>query len=93
MIVNLGKFQYMLLGKHQLLKIEIEGFRLESGKSVNLLGITIDHNLTFDTNISNICKTASAKVKSLSTIRNTLDENQPKLLYNSFILSQFNYRL
>ena len=91
MMANPRKFQYMLLAKHKPLKIEIEGFQLESAKSVNLLGITIDHNLTFDTHISNICKTASAKVKSLSRIRNALDEKQAKLLYNSFILSQFNY--
>ena len=45
-------------GKHKLLKIEIEGFQLELAKSVNLLGITIDNNLTFHAHISNICKTA-----------------------------------
>ena len=63
---NPGKFQYMLLRKQKPPKIEIEEFQLESAKSVNLLGITIDYNLTFDTHVSNICKTASAKVKSLS---------------------------
>ena len=41
--------------------------------------------------VSNICKAASTKVKSLSRIRNALDEKQAKLLYNSFILSQFYY--
>ena len=41
--------------------------------------------------ISNICKTASGKVKNLSGIRNASDEKQANLLYNSFILSQFNY--
>ena len=86
MMATPGKFQYMLLGKLKLLKIEIEVFRLESANSVNLLGITIDHNLTFDTHVSNICKTASAKVKSLSKIRNAMDEKQAKLLYNCFIL-------
>ena len=91
MMTNPGKFQYMLLGKHKPLIIEMEGFQLESAKSVNLLVITIDHNLTFDTYISNLCKTASANVKSLSRIRNVLEEKQAKLLYNSFILSQFNY--
>ena len=81
----------MLLGKHKPLKIGVEGFKLESDKSVNLIRITIDHNLTFDTHVSKICKTASAKVKSLSRIRNALDEKQAKLLCNFFILSQFNY--
>ena len=55
LIANLGKVKYMFLGKQKPLKIEIEGFHLESAKSVNLLEITIDHNLTFDTHVSNIC--------------------------------------
>ena len=91
MMANPGTFQCMLLGKHKPLKIEIGGSQLESTKSVNLL-ITIDHNLTFDSHVSNICRMASVKVKSLSRIRNVLDEKQAKLLYNSFFfLSQFNY--
>ena len=45
-------------GKHKPLKIEIEGFQLKLAKSVNLLGLTIDNNLTFHAHISNICKTA-----------------------------------
>ena len=63
-MANPGKFQYMLLGKHNPLKIEIQGFQLESTKSVELLQISTDHNLTFDTQVSNICKTTRAKVKS-----------------------------
>ena len=61
MMANPGKSQYMLLRKHNPLKIGIEGFQLESAKSVNLLGITIGYNLTFDTHDSNICKTAKVK--------------------------------
>ena len=34
-MINSGIFQYMLLGKYKSLKIEIEGFKLESAKSVN----------------------------------------------------------
>ena len=90
MMTNPEKFQSMWLGKHKPLKTEIEGFQIESAKSVNLLGITIDHNLTFDTHVSNICNTFSTKVKSLSRIRSALDEKQTKLLYHSFILSRFN---
>ena len=74
----------MLLGKSKPLKIEIEGFQLESAKSVKLLEKTFDHNLTFETHVSNICKTASAKDKSLNRIRIALDEKQSKLFYNSY---------
>ena len=34
---------------------------------------------------------ASAKIKGLGRIRNRLNLSQAKILYNSFILSQFNY--
>ena len=90
MMASPRKFQYMLLGKHKPLKIEIEGFQQEPTISVKPLGITTDHSLTFDTQVSNTCKKARAKVKSLSRIRNALDEKQTKLLYNSFNLLQFN---
>ena len=81
----------MLLGKQKpYIEIEIEGFPLESAKSVNVLGITSDHNLTFDTHVSNICRTASANVKSIGRIRNTLYEKQANycinlLFYHSLI--------
>ena len=89
-IVNLGKSQHMLFAKRKPLKVENEGFKLESTKSVKLLGSAIDHNINFDTHISNVYQTTSAKIKSLSRIRNPLDGRQAKLLYNS-ILSHFNY--
>ena len=68
MMANPRKFQYMLLGKPTLLKMDAEGFKLESAKAVKLLGLPTDHSLTLDTHVSNICKTANAKInKSLGT--------------------------
>ena len=54
-------------------------------KSVKLLGLTTDNKLNFRIHIN---KVASAKIKGLGRIRN---RSQAKILYNSFILSQFNY--
>ena len=59
-------------------------------KSLKLLGLTIDNKLNFGIHINNICKVASAKIKGLGRIRSRLNLSQAKLLYNSFILSQFN---
>ena len=59
--------------------------------SVKRLGLTIDDKLNFGIHINNICKVASAKIKGLGRIRNRLNLSQAKILYNSFILSQFNY--
>ena len=58
---------------------------------LNVSIITIDRNLTFDSHVSNVCKTASGISKSLSRIKNALDEKQAKLLRKSFSLWQFNY--
>ena len=86
-----------LHGKHKHLKIQIGRFKLESAKSTTskCLGLTNDHDLTFNTHVSNIkyLKDGWCKNKSLFRIRNSQDEEQAKLLYNSFILSQLSYLL
>ena len=56
MMANPGKFQYLLLGKNKPLKMEIEEIKLESAKLVKLLGLKINHNLTFDTHIYGQCE-------------------------------------
>ena len=38
-----------------------------------------------------MCKVASAKIKGLGRIRSRSNLSQAKILYNSFILSRFNY--
>ena len=92
MMANPGKFQSMILSKNTIKKsIVIDNKTIESSKSVKLLGLTIDNKLNFGIHINNICKVASAKIKGLGRIRNRLNLSQAKILYNSFILSQFNY--
>ena len=91
-MANLGKFQFMILSKNTINKSIVIGNKtIESSKSVKLLGLTIDNKLNFGIHINNICKVASAKIKGLGRIRNRLNLSQAKILYNSFILSQFNY--
>ena len=89
MMANPGKLQFMILSKKTINKsIVIDNKTIESLKSVKLLGSTIDNKLNFGIHINNVCKVASAKIKGLGRIRN---RSQAKILYNSFILSQFNY--
>ena len=92
MMPKTGKFQFMILRKNTInISIVIDNKTIESSKSVKLLGLTIYNKLNFGIHINNICKVASAKIKSLGRIRNRLNLSQAKILYNSFILSQFNY--
>ena len=91
MMANPGKFQFRILSKNTINKsIVINNKTIESSKSVKLLGLTIDNKLNFGIHINNICKVASAKIKGSGRIRCRLNLSQAKILYNSFILSQFN---
>ena len=92
MMTNSGKFQFMILSRNTINKsIVINNKTIESSKSVKLLRLTIDNKLNFGIHINNICKVASAKIKGLGRIRSRLNLSQTKILYSSFILSQFNY--
>ena len=92
MMANPGKFKFMILSRNTINKsIAKDNKAIESSKSVKLLRLTIDNKLDFGIHINNICKVASVKIKGLGRIRNKLNLSQAKILYNSFILSQFNY--
>ena len=92
MMANPEKFRFMILSKNTINKsIVINNKTIESSKSVKLLGLTIDNKLNFGIHINNICKVGRAKIKGLGRIKNRLNLSQAKILYNSFILSQFNY--
>ena len=93
MMANPGKFQFMILSKNKINKsIVINNKTIESSKSVKLLGLTTDNKLNFGIHINNICKVAGAKIKGLGRIRCRLNLSQAKILYNSIILSHYNYR-
>ena len=92
MMANPGKFQFMILIKNTTNKsIGINNKTIESSKSVKLLGLNIDDKLNFGIHINSIGKVARRKVTGLGRIRNRLNLSQAKILYNSFILFQFNY--
>ena len=54
-------------------------------------GVTIDNRLTFTEHISRCCKKAARQLNALSRIAKYLDMKSKKLIFNSFIVSNFNY--
>ena len=61
MIVNLDKFQAMVLGRYKQkenVNLKINGAEIKGQNSVTLLGAEIDNELNFNNHISNICKKA-----------------------------------
>ena len=90
---NLGKFQFMILGKNKRLKycLKIRSITIKESDKVELLGITIDKVLNFKKHIENLCRNAQYKLYALRRIRKYLTLDKAKLLGNAFIDSQFNY--
>ena len=56
-----------------------------------LLGTTIDSNLSFEQHVSNIYKKASQKLNALARISSSMDIQKRRAIMKSFITSQLSY--
>ena len=83
----------MLLGlkTDDSIVLDIGNVSIDVVSIVKLLGITIDSKLKFDQHVAKLCQKANNKVSAFSRVSDYLNEKQSRLLYNSFITSQFNY--
>ena len=66
--------------------------KVRSKTEVKLLDITIDDKLSFNKHISNLCSTASNRLRALARIRKFLSLEQAKRLSEAYIMSTFKYR-
>ena len=95
MVLNADKCHYMVLGtnnkKDQSDLTCNEGTLKITKKEEKILGIIIDNQLRFQSHINHICKEANKKLSALSHVQKYMKFEQKKLLFKSFIQSQFNY--
>ena len=93
MATNPGKFQVMFLGMREQLKftLEINDVTIPLTNKVRLLGVTIDSQLKSDDHINALCQTGNRKVSAFSRVANFLNHDKGKILYNTFLISSFNY--
>ena len=82
------KKSHLLSGSNMLIT-NIDGNDMESEDNQILLGITIDSNLSFNKNINNLCKKASAKLNALTRISGYMGLPKRWVRMKSFITSQF----
>ena len=67
MVANPGKFQIIFLGpsiNNSNILFIVENKHIKSNNEVKLLGITIDHKLTFTKHMKNLCNTASKTLEN-----------------------------
>ena len=83
----------MVLGKKTSYQhvLVINSKFVDANGDFNLLGITIDKNLTSSKHIDKFCRTSQFKLHELRQMRKFHSVEKAKLLSNSFIESQLNY--
>ena len=93
LVANPSKFQLMFLGVKNVdnISINILDNVISSQTEVELLGVTIDHKLTFSSHIKKICNNASNKLCAILRLRKSMSISQAKLLVNAHVLSNFFY--
>ena len=92
MQLNSDKCHLLISGfKHQIHWASIGDTKVWESSNEKLLGLTIDRDLKFDLHISKICNKANRKLSALNRISKLLPLNKRKLLFSTFIESQFAY--
>ena len=87
---NTTKYHF-LLSPYQSATITIDGLIIKSSNSQKLLGVKIDSDFTFEEHINNLCQKSSQKLHALSRISHYLSPNKKRILFKTFVTSQFNY--
>ena len=95
MIANPDKFHAVLVtkGRDDTIgeKLVIQGKQIQSENAVRLLGVKIDHRLTFDDHISDLCRKAAAQLNALKRLKGYMEFKAKEILVQSFVFSNFNY--
>ena len=92
MKLNSDKCHLLVSGHHyEEMFVNIGKDIIWESKTVKLLGITIDKELKFDKHINLVCSKANKKLNVLSRMRSFLSGEKRKIIFKSFIESQFKY--
>ena len=92
MKLNSDKCLLLVSGYHyEEMFINIGNKRILESKNVELLRITINKDLKFDKHVNKKCSQAKRKLNVLSRMRNFLSAGKRRMIFKSFIESQFKH--
>ena len=95
--VNVSKTNSILFcsqrSKHRNFQLDLclDGQQLTQVNKIKYLGLHLDHHLTFEDHISNICGKISARTKLMWRIRQFIPQSLALNLYKSLIAPHFTY--
>ena len=87
---NSGK-SHLLTTSDNIQDINVGGNQLSSSKSEELLGILIDHKLTFENHFLNIVQKVNQKLHALARISKYMPRKKLRIIMKAFVYSQFAY--
>ncbi len=71
--------------------LTLDGCSVDSSSSVRNLGVLFNSNLSFDSHVSSICKTAFFHLKNISKLRPMLSMSNAEILIHAFMTSRLDY--
>ncbi len=97
LLINSEKTEVLIIGPKTPTSNNLEhcltlnGCSVDSSSSVRILGVLFDSNLSFDSHVSSICKTAFCHLKNISKPRPKLSMSNAKMLIHAFMTSRLDY--
>ena len=97
MVANPEKFQALVLDpkahntSDTVHTFSFRGTNITTDSEVTILGVTVDNKLTFNSHIKTLCTKAARQLNVLKRLNRVLDFKSRLAVYNSFIISNFNY--
>ena len=92
MKANPSKFQAILLCRKPVsMSFHIGDAEIMPTNCVKLLGVHIDDKLSFAEHVTYLCKKTAKQLNAMSRLRNILSKETKHNIFNSFIVSNFNY--
>ena len=82
---------FLGLKQNQEFLLEIRNIIVKATRSVKLLGIAVDDELKFGKHVKTLCQKVCKKVSAFSGVVPYMDEKKRKIMYHTFITSNFNY--
>ena len=94
MKANADKFQLMFLNCQNSNTdnvLHLNSCTIKATSSITILGIEFDDKLNFESHINEICNKTSKQINALKRMKHLTDRECKKIIYNSYISSNFNY--
>ena len=93
--LNVGKTKFMIFHKANKripnIKLYIDDTEIERVQNFNFLGVILNENLSWKPHTDKVANCISKTIGILNALKHFLPETPKLILYNSLILSHFNY--